>query len=94
MAEDYYDDAAPAETSAPEEGGEEYETEGKVYTLPKAILMGKDFQPGDELVLKIEAIHDDRIEVSYAPAKEQESAPAEEAPPSGMGEGEMASMME
>ena len=37
--------------------------------LPKAILAGKEFKVGDEVVLKITAMHDNEISVAYAPAK-------------------------
>jgi hypothetical protein len=40
--------------------------------LPKSILAGKDFKVGEEVVLKIDAIHDDEIEVSYATGKSKE----------------------
>jgi hypothetical protein len=79
---DPYSDAAmpaqaPAETPSPEseasapEGEEPHEEESEPARglLPKSILAGKDFKPGDEIVLKIDAIHDDEVEVSYAPEK-------------------------
>lgn len=93
--EDNYDDSPsnpPAE--APKEEGMDESPRG---LLPKAILAGKDFKPGDEIVLKIDAIHDDEVEVSYAPEKGKEGGDAEmaEAPPPGEdGDSEMASMME
>lgn len=70
--EDMYEDGGSDE----QHEGQESEKEGtsKSYPLPKEVLEGKDFKPGDELVLKIDAIHDDMIEVSYAPAKEQEKS--------------------
>jgi hypothetical protein len=101
-----YDDAdqppkpSPAEQTPDEEGKEGEQGEEKTYVLPKEILMGKDFKPGDEVVLKIKAIHDDRIEVAYAPAKEQEGkqeegGEGEGAAPGGGGQGgQYAAMME
>src|SRR5690348_9477631 len=69
--DDMYSDAASGgkteEPSKPED-----KEEGKSYLLPKAVLEGKEFEPGDEVVLRIVAMHDDQIEVQYAPAKEQE----------------------
>jgi len=95
-SDDNYSDAAPQGGEQPANEGEGDESEYPRAVLPKSIMMGKDFKPGDEIVLKIDAIHDDEIEVSYAPAKESEQpkepedAPAE-AP---QGDAEMASMME
>lgn len=40
-----------------------------VAILPKSILAGKDFKPGEEVVLKIVEIHDDEVVVEYAPEK-------------------------
>ena len=42
--------------------------------LPKSILMGKEFNVGDEVVLKISAIHDNEVEVEYAPAEGKSEA--------------------
>lgn len=44
----------------------EEEGAGESALLPKSILAGKDFNPGDELVLKVVAIHGDEVEVEYA----------------------------
>lgn len=102
--ESMYSDA-PETKAAPaaEEGGED-KGGGKTYLLPKEVLEGKKFEPGDEVVLRIVAMHDDQIEVAYAPAKEQEGGKGGEegggyeAPPEGgaggMGDREMSSMME
>jgi hypothetical protein len=83
---------APAEQE--QEGGE-------TAVLPKSILAGKDFKVGEEVVLKITAIHGDEIQVEYAqekPSEGAEEAPAEapvEAPaPNGGGGDAYASMME
>lgn len=40
--------------------------------LPKSILMGKKFKPGEEVVLKIVHIYDDEVEVAYAKSSDQE----------------------
>lgn len=63
------DTAEPAEESK-----EEYEQETAL--LPKSILGGKEFSPGDEVVLKIVAIHEDEVEVEYAkePSKEEDES--------------------
>lgn len=41
-------------------------SEGETALLPKTILAGKEFKPGDEVVLKIVAMHGDEVEVAYA----------------------------
>ncbi len=90
-SDDPYSDAAPSETApekdkAPDEQGEE-----KTATLPKSIC--PDMKPGDEMVLKIVAVHEDEYEVAYAPEKDHKE---EESEPMGKPEGDdqMASMME
>ena len=93
---DNYDDAAANEPSEKTAGGESEETEESPRgLLPKSILMGKEFKPGDEIVLKIDAIHDDEVEVSYAPEKSEAHSESEEYPmEKPAGDSEMASMME
>jgi len=88
------------EPEAPEEGQtaeepEESESTQSAAVLPKSILAGKDFKPGDEIVLKITAIRDDEVVVEYAPAKgsEGKGGGEEAAAPEGGGDGEMAGMM-
>ena len=54
-------DDAPDKMSDDEKG-----SEGETALLPKTILAGKEFKPGDEVVLKIVAMHGDEVEVAYA----------------------------
>jgi hypothetical protein len=94
--EDNYSDTPDNESAEPTPDNESQESnESPRGLLPKSILMGKDFKPGDEIVLKIDAIHDDEVEVSYATEKSDgggtEEAPAEEKP---AGASKMTSMME
>jgi hypothetical protein len=49
--------------------GEMSDKGGQTYLLPKEVLMGKHFEVGDEVVLKITGMHDDSIQVEYAPEK-------------------------
>lgn len=56
MAEDYYPPM--------EEGGSK--DESATALIPKSLLAGKDFQPGDEVVLKVVHIFEDEVEVEYA----------------------------
>ena len=68
MPNDYYNDGpeqeSPSEQSSP--GEEKDPRDSKTALLPRSILAGKEFEPGDEVVLKIVAMHDDEIEVEYA----------------------------
>ena len=95
---DYED--GPAEGAEMPAGAakETEEKDGETAVLPKSILAGKDFSPGDEVVLRIVRMHDDSVEVAYAPAKEQEKGgdkggEGEMAPPEGS-EPSMSSMMD
>lgn len=80
--DEMYADAGGAggEESQASDHDESQEPE-KTYLLPKEVLMGKKFEPGDEVVLRIVGMHDDQIEVTYAPAKEQEKSPEGEGAP-------------
>lgn len=93
-SEDNYSDAAMPDSEGTEkETAPKEETDSPRGLLPKSILAGKDFKPGEEIVLKIVAIHDDEVEVEYSygdekkPSAPEKSEPAE--PPS-----EMSAMME
>lgn len=66
------DEAAPSmaqdhDESKPHEDKDEGETSSAL--LPKTLMAGKDFKPGDEIVLKIDHIYEDEFEVSYASEK-------------------------
>ena len=75
--------------------GEMAKGPGTTATLPKEILMGKEFEPGDKVILRIEEIGDDSIVVSYdeSGAGEEESygGGEEMSPPMGasMGMGDL-----
>ena len=100
--EDLYSDPSTPEPSpesteeaeAPEEEGKEDSGQPSAV-LPKAILAGKDFKPGDEVVLKITAIHENEIVVEYAPAKadEGEESGGGQAKASAPADSEMSGMM-
>ncbi len=67
----------PADGAAPpDEGGDEQGMQGETTLIPKSILAGKDFKPGDEVVLKIVKLYDDQAEVEYAPEKGKDSGRA------------------
>lgn len=76
MANDYFPMAGPSEpgeTAAEEraEGAhnETEEQQGPTALVPKSLLAGKDFKPGEEVVFKIVRMLDDEVEVAYAPEK-------------------------
>ena len=71
-ADDLYSDGPAkesAEDKAPDDDKGENPDDTVEAVLPKSILAGKEFNVGDEVVLKITAMHDDQISVAYAPAK-------------------------
>lgn len=97
--DEMYSDAEPA-AKKPDDATE---GEGATATIPKALLAGKDFKPGEEIVLRIVSIGEDDAVVEYAPPKgEEEPHDDSEMPPhdesaEGGGGGapdEYASMME
>lgn len=82
MAENYYPQlgggggpppgpapGGPAPGGQPAETPEKEAEGGETALLPKSILAGKEFQPGEEVVLKVVHIYDDEVEVEYAPEK-------------------------
>ena len=62
-------DSEPSAESKPAEEPKESSGDEPVAILPKSILAGKEFKPGEEVVLKIVEIHDDEVVVEYAPSK-------------------------
>lgn len=62
-------DSAEEATPEKDESKDDETMEGETALLPKSILAGKTFNPGDEVVLKIVHMGDDEIEVEYATAK-------------------------
>ena len=80
--EDLYADESMGEDNAPKK--DEGET---TALLDKSILAGKHFDVGDEVVLKIVAMHDNEIEVAYSAEPDKSKEPA-------VDKGEMSSMKE
>lgn len=77
MAADYYpsDGAGPdmdMAATTPDTKPTTAKEEGETALLPKSILAGKEFKPGDEVVLKIVHMYEDEVEVAYASEKEPE----------------------
>lgn len=96
MAEYYPEDESGEPVEA--EGEAEEAAEGVTALLPKSILAGKEFNVGDEVILKIVHMYDDEIEVEYAtgkpPEKEMTSGEELDMMDREGGVGRMASMME
>lgn len=89
------DEPDETSTDTPSQNGDNA-MEGETALLPSSILAGKEFKPGQEVVLKIVALHGDQVEVSYAPPpakppgqEEDEEAPPEEDGEAGGDTGEM-----
>jgi hypothetical protein len=95
----YYADAEPSEPSGPteQEAAPEQEEKGESQTaeIPKSALGGKEFKPGEEVVMQVLKVLEDSVLVKYASGeKEEQEAPPPEAaqapPPQG---GPMSSML-
>jgi hypothetical protein len=56
-----------------DKGMEKEDSGGETALLPKSILAGKEFNPGDELVLKVVRLYDDEVEVAYATGKDEKN---------------------
>lgn len=76
MPNDYYSDGADSmedpekETMDAKGDGEEKDSRDEATALiPKSVTGGKDFKPGDEIVLEVVAVHEDELEVKYASEK-------------------------
>lgn len=98
-SEDYYDDGPAAKEGQESASQEAEEHKGdETALLPKSILMGKEFKPGEEVVLEIVRMLDDQVEVKYASEKGEGEESGEKYPekatmPGGEGESEMSSLM-
>jgi hypothetical protein len=92
----YADAEAPAaaeEPAAPEEQEAPEDTEsdsGSTAELPKSILGGKTFKPGDEVVLRVVQLTENSVIVEYASEPESSG----ESPQREQYRGGMAAMME
>lgn len=107
----YYADAAPAESAAPTtpeaappeaeepEAQEEGMDESQTAELPKSVLGGKDFKPGEEVVLQVVQVMEDSVLVKYATGEDTSEEAAEPAAsqsrtPTPGGSSPMSSLME
>ncbi len=83
-----YENPSDKEETAPTGGAEDKETKEDMgeatALLPKTVLGGKEFKPGEEVVLKIVHVYEDEVEVAYAtehPEGEAEEEDEEEPMP-------------
>lgn len=85
-AQNLYSDYQESDRPAPEKQGTEDSDEPSTL-IPKSLLAGKHFEVGDEVVLKIVAMHEDEVEVAYSYGEEgkgdKENTADEEAPSEG-----------
>lgn len=79
MPKDFYgedEEAAPsgAQTpAAPDDAEDKQEDEGgETAMIPKSLLRGKKFKPGEEVVLEIVHMYEDEVEVRYGQEKKGE----------------------
>jgi hypothetical protein len=67
--DDMYSDG-PEESAEPkgqpEDDGKHEDTGEMTAVLPKSILAGKEFKPGEEVMLQIVSMHDDEVVVKYS----------------------------
>lgn len=69
------DDYMPSEEAGEPPHDESKEDEGgDSALLPKSLMAGKDFKPGDEIVLEVVKVYGDEFEVKYASEKKEKSS--------------------
>lgn len=67
---DPYSDAVPStETEKPTAEPQEEKGEEATAVIPKALLAGKEWKPGDEIMLQIVQVNEDGAVVKYASEK-------------------------
>lgn len=88
MPKNLYADAAPAPAAAPVEPTdeepampEEAAEDSATAEIPKAVLVGQEFKPGDEVTLQVVEVMEDSVLVRYGPTEEPVEPAAEEAAP-------------
>ncbi len=59
------DTPAQTDTSKPADNKDAH-AEGETALLPKSLMAGKDFKPGEEIVLKVVRLYGDEFEVEYS----------------------------
>ena len=92
--EDYYSDA-PAKAEAAQTDESKTDEGAMETTIPKSLLMGKDFKVGEEVMFEITAMHGEEVSIKYATGKgsDEEKGEGSEMAAAPKGDGEMSSMM-
>lgn len=55
----------------------DHDEEGETTALlPKSILAGKKFEPGDEVILKVVRLFEDEVEVEYSHGEDEDEKPS------------------
>ena len=96
-SEDFYADTPPTTSTTKADSGRETGEEMETTLIPKSLAPNKDFQPGDEITLRVVRVHEGDLEVAYGDeaASEEERTDRDETPaPPTAADGGMASMME
>jgi hypothetical protein len=90
-----YEDAEP-KSQEKSEPDDKKESDGETTAvLPRSILAGKDFKPGEEIVLEIVSSHEDEVVVKYAePKSEEKPMESDRGSMGGSDDSEMAGMYE
>lgn len=99
-SEDMYSDSAPMEKG--QEGDEKEYSDEPTAVIPKALLAGKKFNVGDEVIMKIKGFQGDEVVIAYSYGDEKEGDKEEGGgedkppmpPPPPQGGDSMAGMME
>ena len=63
---DMYTDTSPEAPKPDEKPEEKEDTQEPTAEIPKALLGGKDFKPGEEVMLQIVQVMEDSVLVKYA----------------------------
>lgn len=75
------------EAAAPEAEPEATPEEGATAEIPRSVLGGKDFKPGEEVVLEVVQVNENSVVVKYASEKGDYAEEPPAAAPAGGGGG-------
>lgn len=92
---DLYTDAEPSPSAEKPHEEEKDESQAPTAEIPKALLGGKEFKPGEEVVLRVVQVNEDSVLVEYASPRDEDSQEKEPAaPPPGGPPSPMSGMMQ
>jgi len=77
MPEDYY--PSNPGSDRPKKADDSEEPEEKTALIPKSLLMGKDFKPGEEVIFKIVHLYEDEVEIAYATEEKKDKSEMDKA---------------